>query len=1038
MGLTSRLKDHRGRDYAVSSHVKSSRTEFIPAPMQESDELDAENKLNAALKDDELLKRAREAHTSIDFGSLAAAPETSGEWKRVESVDGFAVFRRLATMSNNGKQRDGLEVMCIGRVDASVEEIASILRSSSEAEHNTVMSGLYAKSFIFGSYEREVACSENQDEDDDDDVDNDEQLAVKTKSFSRTTILGHNEQWCYFDYFQRTKEHGGFTISKRALPPSEGTPGRIAGDHSRVDQLHGLNASYLVDKIPNQKELRVVFHAWFEMSEEEVQEYYSRKRKGSRRRSYETTRSQDSASAFQRSKSFDQGDNIKYRSQLRRLLAMAHGVTKLPTVVRRRRFGAQVPVDVNTVHVSNTRCPCCTHSLKLSLAMAASAITTLNLGSLKSNTKRCYLCGYLVCVDCWNSETMECSAGRVAAIVVCTRCRANVQACEYSEVFAGTSAQREKHRGPPRVVEDSSNAPTVSLLVDFLSASLLNSDAGSSEHAAVMTVIRTLLRQDSEDSEDDSDDDCSDEDRSEFDRNEPRFKILGETDAVEKISQVLSDKEHLPPLEECKLGNAAERNYVLDLPVDPKAAVPLSPIPSNEADRIASSKASGILQLAGILAPKEKNEDAKSDDKPDIQDLELLCSLAVKTMGCSYSFVTVMGETDEHVLASTHPDFAGAVVPREQTTCQHLLMSPHPFMVAHHEADVRFQNHGPTSSIPIRFYVGFPVKVPLVGGKPGDPEMIAATLCCVDTKPRVRGIFETNKPRHGWGSSQSSESSRKQSRSQQSNDLEQEFDEAILYKLPSDTDMLQRARESHTNVDFEALSTGPEKGGPWQRVETTGEFIVFKRPPSADTKDNRLPGLEVMCVGQLDASAEEVASVFRSNSDVDHANTMEGLYSKTFIFGSLDREVPCSGNSQNQDDDSNANSNEQLNVKTTSFLRSTLFGRNEQWCFSDYLLRLEESDGFRITQCALPPFEPTPGRVVGENARVDQLHGLNASYVVDQLPDDKGLRVVYNAWFEDLVKDIEATTSSSDASLSSRSAGLSVTPSQPELTKPKQ
>ncbi|EEY68789.1 uncharacterized protein PITG_21937 [Phytophthora infestans T30-4] len=452
------------------------------------------------------------------------------------------------------------------------------------------MSGLYAKSFIFGSYEREVACSENQDEDDDDDVDNDEQLAVKTKSFSRTTILGHNEQWCYFDYFQRTKEHGGFTISKRALPPSEGTPGRIAGDHSRVDQLHGLNASYLVDKIPNQKELRVVFHA----------------------------------------------------SQLRRLLAMAHGVTKLPTVVRRRRFGAQVPVDVNTVH-------------------------------------RCYLCGYLVCVDCWNSETMECSAGRVAAIVVCTRCRANVQACEYSEVFAGTSAQREKHRGPPRVVEDSSNAPTVSLLVDFLSASLLNSDAGSSEHAAVMTVIRTLLRQDSEDSEDDSDDDCSDEDRSEFDRNEPRFKILGETDA-------------------CKLGNAAERNYVLDLPVDPKAA---------------------------------------SDDKPDIQDLELLCSLAVKTMGCSYSFVTVMGETDEHVLASTHPDFAGAVVPREQTTCQHLLMSPHPFMVAHHEADVRFQNHGPTSSIPIRFYVGFPVKVPLVGGKPGDPEMIAATLCCVDTKPRV-------------------------------------------------------------------------------------------------------------------------------------------------------------------------------------------------------------------------------------------------------------------------------------------------------------
>ncbi|ETO76285.1 hypothetical protein F444_08300 [Phytophthora nicotianae P1976] len=745
MGLHNLLKERHGREVTATQHNKASRNPFrntfSPAPTLStpgSDELDAEAnvaKLNNALSDDELLKRAREAHTSVDFGSLAAGPESNGEWKRVESADGFAVFRRQGSMNNNGKQREGLEVMCVGHVKASVEEITSILRSSSEAEHNTVMSGLYDKGFIFGSYEREVSCTENLDDDDDDDVDNDEQLAVKTKSFSRTTILGHNEQWCYFDYFQRKKDRDGFAISKRALPPSEDTPGRIVGDHSRVDQLHGLNASYLVDKIPNQKEVRVVFHAWFEMEEEEVQEYYARKRKGSRRRSYETTRSQASASTSQRRKSFEHGGHTKHKTQLRRLLAMAHGVTKLPSMVRRRRFGVQVPVDLNTVHVTNTRCPCCTHSLKLSLAVAASAITTLNLGSLKTHNKRCYLCGYLVCADCWSAETMECASRRVAAIVVCTRCRANVQACEYSEVFSGTAAQREKHQGPPRVVEDSENAPTVSLLVDFLSASLLNSTADSTEHAAVMAVIRTLLRQDSEDAEDDSDDYSSEEDKSEFDRDEPRFKILGETGVVEKVGKVLSDEEHLPPLEACKLGNAAERNYVLDLPENPKADVPLSPIPSNEADRIASSKASGILQLAGILAPKDKDAESKGD-KPDIHDLELLCRLAVKTMDCSYSFVTVMSEKDEHVLASTHPDFAGAVVPREQTTCQHLLMSPHPFMVAHHEADVRFQNHGPTSSIPIRFYVGFPVKVPLVGGQPGDPEMIAATLCCVDSKPR--------------------------------------------------------------------------------------------------------------------------------------------------------------------------------------------------------------------------------------------------------------------------------------------------------------
>ncbi|KAG7387926.1 hypothetical protein PHYPSEUDO_013324 [Phytophthora pseudosyringae] len=757
MGLTkmhNMLKERRGRDHVDSPHAKptTNKNDLSPAPplsTHGSNEFEAEPdtaKLYKTPSDDELLKRARDAHTRADFPSLAVGPEASGEWKRVEASDHFAVFRRQVSMSNNGTQRHGLEVMCTGRLDASLEELASILRSSSEAEHNTVMSGLYAKSFIFGSYEREVSCSENQQEDEDEDdavADSNELLTVMTKSFARTTILGHNEQWCYLDYFQRKKESGGFTISKRALSPLEATPGRIVGENARVDQLHGLNASYLVDEIPDEKVLRVVFHAWFELSEEDMRELYSSKRKGSRRKSNENARSaaSTSSSSSQRSKSFDNGDATSHKAQLRRLLTMARAVTKLPDLVRRRRFGVQVPADFNAVHVSNTRCPCCTRSLgpvKLSLAMAASAISNRSLGSLKSNTKRCYLCGYLVCVDCWNAENMECTAGRVAAIVVCTRCHANVQACEYAEVFAGTAAEREKHRGPPRVVEDASDAPTVSLLVDFLSTSLLNSPAGSSERAAVMAVIRTLLRQNLDEYDDESEDDDSDRSSgsSEYEREEPRFKILGETEAVERVGKILSDEQHLPPLEECKLGNAGGRNYVLDLPDDPIAGVPRSPIPSNEADRLASANASGLLQLADRLAPENKEADA-TGDKPDTQDLQLLCRLAVKTLGCAYSFVTVMSEKHEHILAGTHSDFVGAAVPREQTSCQHALMSPHPFMAAHHEADVRFHNHGSVSHIPVRFYVGFPVKLPTVGGQTGDPEMTVGMLCCIDSKPRA-------------------------------------------------------------------------------------------------------------------------------------------------------------------------------------------------------------------------------------------------------------------------------------------------------------
>ncbi|KAG1707184.1 hypothetical protein DVH05_026380 [Phytophthora capsici] len=731
MGLTKKrsfFRDRHGRDYTTASQDKSTTSHFNPAPSLSTQGSDEHEALYNVPTDEELLKRAREAHTNVDFQWLATGPESNQEWKRIEATDQFAVYRRHVTISNNDKQRNGLEVICAGYIDASVEEVASILRSSSEAEHNTVMSGLYAKSFIFGSYEREVSCTNNQD-DDDDDHDHDEQLSVKTKSFSRTTILGHNEQWCYSDYFQRKPGNSGFTICKRALPPLESTPGRCNGDR-KVDQLHGLNASYLVDKTPDEKGLRVVFHAWFELSEEEMEQCRIAKRKNSHRKSVEIISSfSSSSSSSKRSSSFD-GDSTK--AQLRRLLDMAHGVTKLPDLVRRRRFGVQVPADMSSVHVMNTRCPCCTHTLgpmKLSL----SAFSNRKLSLLKSNTKRCYLCGYLVCAECWSAEHMECAAGRVAGIVVCTRCKANVQACEYAEVFAGTAADREKHRGAPRVIEDSAEAPTVSLLVDFLSTSLLNTTSGSTEHAAVMAVIRTLLRQNSEDSEDESDDDS--EGNSEYERLAPRFKVLGEAEAVELVGKVLSDEHLMPQLEDCKLGNADKRDYVLDLPEDTDG-VPSFPVPRNETDRIATAKASGILQLANLLAPEDKEAEAKGKI-PNTQDLELLCRLAVKTLGCSYSFVTVMSEKHEHVVATTNAGFAGAAIPREQTTCQHALMTPHPFVVAHHEADVRFHNHNAVSILPIRFYAGFPVQIPVVGGGSDGPQTTVAMICCVDSKPRA-------------------------------------------------------------------------------------------------------------------------------------------------------------------------------------------------------------------------------------------------------------------------------------------------------------
>ncbi|KAG2832341.1 hypothetical protein PC116_g23104 [Phytophthora cactorum] len=697
--------------------------------MQSEDDLQQE-KIRASMKlsDEEMLKRARAAHMSEDFASLAAGPEANGPWKRVKAVNQFVVFRRETTSNNTEKRPNELEIMCAGRLDASLEEVASIFRSNSEDEHNTAMSALYAKNFIFGSYEREVPCSTDIQTHNDDAVENHcEQLAVKTKSFTRTAMFANNEQWCYFDYFQRKQERDGFTISMRALPPTESTPGRILGQNARVDQLHGLNVSYLVDKLPNRKGLRVVLHAWFDPTEIDEDLRRSSSQSASSRSS---SHQRLSLSSSFRSKSLDYGDAAKHKAQLRRLLAMAHGVTQLPELIRRRRFGVQIPANPNAIYPTNSRCPCCTHSLapvKLSLAMAASAIANRSLGSLKMDTRRCYLCGYLVCVECWTAQHMESCFGRVAAIVVCVRCNTNVQACEYSEVFVGTAKEREKHRGPPRVVEDSNNISVVSLLVDFLSASLLNTSSGSVEHAAVVAVIRMLLQ--SNDSE------LEDDDNSDDDSDDPSADPLDDNETMSKVEMLLSDEEHVPPLEACKLANADQRDYLLDLPDDPTADVPHYPVPSNEAARITAANATGLLQLANWLAPEIPLE--ISDLKPDIYDLEVLCQLAVKTVGFSHSFIAIMCAKHEHFLAESHPVIAGTAAAREHTTCQHALMSPYPFMVAHHEADVRLHNANTTKQLHIRSYVGFPLTVPAEGAQAGDEEVTVGMFCCLDSTPHI-------------------------------------------------------------------------------------------------------------------------------------------------------------------------------------------------------------------------------------------------------------------------------------------------------------
>ncbi|KAE9000835.1 hypothetical protein PR003_g18644 [Phytophthora rubi] len=647
--------------------------------------------------------------------------------------------------------------MCAGRLDASLEEVASVLRSNSEIDHANTMEGLYAKNFIFGSLDREVPCSEAlveepQDQDDDSSADTSEQLNVKTSSFMRTTVFGRNEQWCYSDLFQRNAERDGFTISQSALPPHEATPGRVVGANARVDQLHGLNAAYLVDQLPNRKGLRVVYNAWFEeLLNAESSVNNALYRLGSRQSSgvsvtsssssnnieSSTTSSDGQSSSRRRSSGLSVGSSTSStaalleaadgKAQLRRLLSLAHGMTKLPQLIRRRRFGMQVPVDLDAVQVANTRCPCCTHSLapvKMSLSLAASAIANRSFRSMKMDTRRCYLCGYLVCIDCWSAEYMESTAGRVAVIVVCTRCHAAVKACDYSEAFA---SGQEDTRGAVKVVPDEPEDATASLLTDFLAASLANAPVGGSDRAAIVSLVRTLFRQsestgsESDEAYDDSDDE------------EPTCENQSNNLAVVELGNYLSDADQYPELETCVFANSERRGYAIDLPDDPVAMVPPTVFPSHEEARLELLTETGLLLLGTQLAPLDPAPDVSFDDVCDVHDLELLCQLAVRASGCANAFVSIMGSQHLHILSSSNPAFCHATMPREHTVCQHTIMTPKPFIVSHPEADVRFHELGAIKALATRCYMGYPLNVPM---DEAEAEMPIGTLCCVDPKAR--------------------------------------------------------------------------------------------------------------------------------------------------------------------------------------------------------------------------------------------------------------------------------------------------------------
>ncbi|KAG7380560.1 hypothetical protein PHYBOEH_011392 [Phytophthora boehmeriae] len=334
-------------------------------------------------------------------------------------------------MSNSTS--DCNEVLAIGDIACSPQELVSALRSSDESDYNSAMKGLYGDQFIYGSVVhvvnggREVLA-----------VPEGHQLAVKTNCFVRSRVFARNEQWCFLEYFEpngkakrRSGASQGFSIAFVSLAEQELTAGKAVRD--RIDQLNGITALCVVEPVDDAKKVRVTFHGLYTEMNNAT------------------------------------GGVATAKMTQSRLLALAEGIPRLPAVVRRRRLGSQVLADPSAAankEAQNSRCISCTKGLRLS--------------TLTGLARRCHLCSYNVCTSCWSRENVETYNGHVTQLGFCRRCVEWVDRCDYSQI-------QIERRGPVRIVEDPVGRET-------LGKSFRQCLAVENTKAAAVTVIKMLIK----------------------------------------------------------------------------------------------------------------------------------------------------------------------------------------------------------------------------------------------------------------------------------------------------------------------------------------------------------------------------------------------------------------------------------------------------------------------------------------------------------------------------------------------------------------
>lgn len=530
-------------------------------------------------------------------------------------------------------------------------------------------------------------------------------LLVSAVTFEKANVFARNEEWCFLEYLQDnasvvTSNSSGtnsssneslsvnkkpwFTKTLLSLHPDDCFFGRVA---QRAKHGHDVLAGFHFEEEQDGRSTRVTFSG--EM-------FYS------------------GGSDNNKHSNKDSASNRVVRA---RLLKMAQWIVCLADIVRRRRLGIQVLADRRQIKVLNSHCVCCRRSF------------------LMARKKSCALCGYYVCERCSAIEqretctgVYECSA--IESIRVCDTCIVRVDQCRYAHVTKRTLR-------PARVVPDVFEASRVSgstsamrsrattgvVLTNLLQETMTNASAARKKSA--LSVIRYLVDQEDSDAFSDTGSTGTNSSSNQQQQRHPHHRKITLTEASTDAQYFAALQTRLNdrplPVDQCVLANNEKRSYAIEYPPELDQVI-VTPVPANEAARLQ-------LLKDEHLVGESTAEDAEDGALEPVPELDIICAIASKELGCSGSLITIVDKDRMRVIASTLASFASKSFPRDQGFCTQTILSDKPLLVPHPEADVRFAHIIPVKHMNVSFYCGFPMLA-------ADKTTVIGSVCCVDHESR--------------------------------------------------------------------------------------------------------------------------------------------------------------------------------------------------------------------------------------------------------------------------------------------------------------